>query len=123
VAVLLGFGDGTFQKAVRYAVSATGSASVVMGDFNGDGNLDIASASPADQTVTVLLGMGDGTLRTPITYAGGNSPMALATGDLNGDGKPDLVMVDDTSNSVVTLLNNYVAGGNSACTAISSLLN
>ena len=123
VAVLLGFGDGTFQKAVRYAVSSTGAASVVIGDFNGDGALDVASASPADQTVTVLLGKGDGALRTPITYAAGNSPMALAIGDLNGEGKPDLVMVDDTSNSVVTLLNNYVAGGNSACTAISPLIN
>jgi hypothetical protein len=122
VAVLLGYGDGTFQKAVRYAVSATGAASVVVGDFNGDGNLDVASASPADQTVTVLLGNGDGKLRTPITYAAGNSPAALTTGDLNGDSKLDLVMVDDTSNSVVPLLNNYAAGGNSACTAISPLL-
>src|SRR5262249_49673279 len=123
VAVLLGYGDGTFQKAVRYAVSATGAAAVGGGGFNGGGNLDVASASPADPTLSVLLGKGDGTLRTPITYAGGNSPVALTTGDLNGDGKPDLVMVDDTSNSVVALLNNYVAGGNSACTAISPLLN
>jgi hypothetical protein len=123
VAVLLGYGDGTFQKAVRYQVASTGAAAVVVGDFNGDGNLDVVTSSPADQTITAMLGVGDGTLRTPITYAAGNSPYAMAAGDLNGDGMPDLVMVDDTANGVVTMLNNYVAGGNSACDALKPLLN
>ncbi|HXE62950.1 MAG TPA: FG-GAP-like repeat-containing protein, partial [Bryobacteraceae bacterium] len=48
--VLLGNGDGTFQAAVKYPVSGFGSA--VLGDFNGDGAMDIAASSTG---LTVLL--------------------------------------------------------------------
>ena len=58
-----------------------------------------------------------------LSFDTGITPESVVIGDLNGDGKPDLVMVDDTSNSVVALLNNYAGGGNSACTAISPLIN
>jgi hypothetical protein len=124
VAVLLGNGDGTFQKAVRYAVSATGAVGVVMSDFNGDGNVDVAFISPADQTVTLLLGNGDGTFRDPIVYGAGSNPLAMTVGDLNVDGKPDLVIVDDVANIVLALLNNYVPGSTaSACSPVHQLAN
>src|ERR1700738_3700091 len=34
--------------------------SVAMGDFNGDGNLDLAVTNSADDTVSILLGTGMG---------------------------------------------------------------
>ena len=40
VSVLLGNGDGTFQAAVNYGAGTGGP--VAVGDFNGDGRLDLA---------------------------------------------------------------------------------
>ena len=42
--VLLGNGDGTFQAKVSYA-GGDGARSVTSGDLNGDGVLDLISAS------------------------------------------------------------------------------
>ncbi|HEY3836442.1 MAG TPA: VCBS repeat-containing protein [Bryobacteraceae bacterium] len=115
LAVLLGNGDGTFLKAVRYASSGP-LTYVTMGDFNGDGFPDVAAASNSGQSVTVFLSNGDGTLRNEILYGAGGAPTSVAVGDLNGDGKPDLLISDDIANSVVTLMNTYVVGAtNSVC--------
>jgi hypothetical protein len=55
VSVLLGNGDGTFQAAVNYGAGA-GQTSVAVGDFNGDGRLDLAfPASLLLQTPLALL--------------------------------------------------------------------
>ncbi|BCM88663.1 hypothetical protein IAD21_00504 [Abditibacteriota bacterium] len=58
VSVLLGSGTGTFATPVNYDVGAepgSGPASVVVGDFNGDGQADIADANNLDNSVSVLL--------------------------------------------------------------------
>ena len=47
VSILLGKGDGTFLPAVNYAAGA-GRRSVAVGDFNGDGKLDLAAAGFRD---------------------------------------------------------------------------
>ncbi len=128
VAVLLGNGDGTFQTAVKFP-AVNGASSVVMADFNGDGNLDLAVASNGTGSaglggaVTVLLGQGDGTFRNSMVYGAGNNPLSLAVGDVNGDSQPDLVLADNVANSVVVLLNNYTPGSNSACSQVQPLGN
>jgi hypothetical protein len=128
VAVLLGNGDGTFQTAVKYP-AINGASSVVMADFNGDGNLDLAVASNGTGStglggsVTVLLGQGDGAFRNSMVYGAGNNPLSLAVGDVNGDGQPDLVIADNVANSVVVLLNNYTPGSNSVCSQVLPLGN
>jgi hypothetical protein len=58
VFILLGNGDGTFQTAVNYAVAYP--ASVAVGDFNGDGRMDVvitASHSSGAGSASVLLGL------------------------------------------------------------------
>jgi hypothetical protein len=87
VSVLLGNADGTFQSALTSATGG-GPLSLAVGDFNDDGNLDLATANAGD--VSVLLGNGDGTFAPPSNTAIGSSPQSVAVGDFNADGKLDL---------------------------------
>jgi hypothetical protein len=96
--VLLGNGDGTFQPPVPYRVSAL-SYMVGLGDFMGNGNLDIVAVGGLSDGVDcncieVLPGNGDGTfgsvITAPLPY--GMVAYALATGDFNNDGKLDVAV-------------------------------
>lgn len=89
--------------------TGTNPQSIVVGDFNKDGNLDFAHVDyngGGSGSVTVFLGNGDGTFQGGVAYPAGNGPDALAVGDVNGDGNLDLVVGDDTGASVSVLLGN-----------------
>jgi hypothetical protein len=66
VTVLFGNGSGGFTAAAGspFVVGAH-PTSIAVGDFNGDGNLDLVTANAFDNTVTVLLGNGSGGLAPP----------------------------------------------------------
>jgi hypothetical protein len=99
VSVLLGTGGGAFAAPASYSVGILPLQSVI-GDLNGDGKLDIATANLEDgsaSTTSVLLGVGDGTFGAATTLNAGASSRSVAIGDLNGDGKPDLALIGDDS--------------------------
>jgi type II secretory pathway component GspD/PulD (secretin) len=73
---------------------------VAVGDFNGDGKLDLAVANQGDNTVSILLGNGDGTFQSQATVATGLAPDAIVTGDFNADGKLDIAVANFTDNSI-----------------------
>jgi hypothetical protein len=118
----LGKGDGTFTAAATFTVGSALDqypSSIVTGDFNGDGNTDIAigfsepggtSAVP----IAIALGNGDGTFtagQTPdIT---GVSISSIVVGDFNGDGHADLALAGSVGNGLQILLGN----GNGAFSA------
>src|SRR5256712_3446229 len=102
---LLGNGDGTFQSA-RTVGAGSGPNSVAVGDFNGDGKLDLAVANYDSTTVSVLLGNGDGTFQTAQNFGAGGSPAFVAAGDFNGDGKLDLAVANYGSTTVSVLISN-----------------
>ena len=107
VSILLGNGDGTFQPAVSYSAGAgTLPDSIAVGDFNGDGKLDLAVASSARGSVSILLGNGDGTFQAAVEYLAVSNPSSVAVGDFNGDGKLDVVVANSGSNNVSVLLGN-----------------
>jgi hypothetical protein len=100
VGIMLGNGDGTFQKAVTYGTGTASPRFVVVADVNGDGNPDLVVANRCidggcliEAVVAVLLGNGDGTFQAAVAYnSGGLFAGAVAVADVNGDGKPDLIV-------------------------------
>jgi len=91
VSVLLGNGDGTFRSNGG-TIAGIGDADLItVGDFNGDGKVDVAVSDDVD-SIWLLLGNGDGTFQSPIEFPLYQGPLhGLASGDFNNDGKLDLV--------------------------------
>jgi hypothetical protein len=94
--------NGTFSNSSFMAAGTTPSGFAV-GDYNGDGNIDIATANTGSNNASVILGNGNGTFQPAVSYGAGTGPVALVTTDYNGDGKSDLVVVNGTGNSVTLL--------------------
>jgi hypothetical protein len=93
LSIFLGNGDGTFTAATSQpSVTLVDPVSMTAGDFNGDGNLDLAISDAGSNALTVLHGNGDGTF----TQVSGEPALSqfsdfVTTTDLNGDGNLDLV--------------------------------
>jgi hypothetical protein len=105
VIVLLGNGDGTFTPVQKNAPTGGGPTSIAVGDFNGDGKLDMAVVNSSTSTVTLLLGNGEGlfTAETP-PLSTANDPDSIQIGDFNGDGIPDLALATLSSKLVAVYL-------------------
>jgi hypothetical protein len=87
VSVLLGNGDGTFEKTTT---GVAGGLSIATGDLDGDGRLDLAVAG-FTSIATVFFGNGDGTFDPPVRVgaSSGGAPGAtwsIAIGQLGGAG-------------------------------------
>jgi trimeric autotransporter adhesin len=91
VSVLINQGNGTFAGEQDYTLAAT-ATSLAVGDFNGDGFMDVA-VGEGSSGVFVLLGQSNGTLGTAKMVDPSNAS-DLVAGSLTGNGRADLVVVD-----------------------------
>lgn len=99
VVMLPGNGDGSFgaEEMVNGSGSSfVGAITAAVGDFNGDGNLDVATAiqttgATTQAFVQIALGNGDGTFQPTSNVPNVTSVTTpLLVADVNGDGNLDL---------------------------------
>jgi hypothetical protein len=112
--VLLGDGKGHFVAAPGAPI-ATGKApnDIAVGDFNGDGNLDLVIANTGTPYLTILLGDGKGGFKpsahSPFATTSNPHVHGVAVGDFNGDGKLDVV-TDGWGNNQILMFAGDGAG-------------
>ena len=103
-----------FEAQTAMSTGASPSA-VAVGDFNGDGDQDIAVTVESNNRVYIYNGHGDGTFSFAVSYPVGMQPVAITAVDLNHDGKLDLAVANRQSGTVSILIGQ---GDSSFATAI-----
>ena len=80
---------------------------VVLADFDGDGDLDLAATTDAPDKISILTNTGGGTFTGPIQVFLGNgtSPQDLVAGDVDGDGDMDLIVALKNVNAIQVITN------------------
>jgi hypothetical protein len=112
VDVLIGNGNGTFRDRVEFDTGVKGELTIVAGDFNRDGLIDVATGNRSVErsddlgeqlwdSISIMPGDGNGRFGTAATYALGTinrgdrdfvlTHNSLNTSDLNGDRHTDLI--------------------------------
>ncbi len=112
VVVQRNLGNGKYSAATYYPLSGQLNG-IGVGDFNGDGKLDIAVAigafNAAHGQVAVLRGNGDGTLQLPVYYTVAIPANSIAVNDFNNDNRPDIAVIGNTGDNAtntVSILTN-----------------
>jgi hypothetical protein len=116
--LLLASGSASAQIAFEAQTAMPTGASpsaVAVGDFNGDGNQDIAVTVESNNRVYIYNGHGDGTFSFAVSYVVGTQPVAITAVDLNHDGKLDLAVANRQSGTVSILIGQ---GGSSFAAAV-----
>jgi uncharacterized repeat protein (TIGR01451 family) len=104
LSVLLANGAGGFG-APRTVDLGGQTRDLAVGDFNGDGKLDVvATVFAQTNNVKVFLGDGAGNLTPLAVFTAGALPAGVAVGDFNGDGRADLAVANENSNNVSIML-------------------
>jgi FG-GAP-like repeat/IPT/TIG domain/FG-GAP repeat len=127
IRTLQGNGDGTFtQTHVVFVGSGLDeNQQLVMGDFDGNGTLDVAvltNGQPVGTVelgaITILLGQGDGSFDRKTAFPAGyvflpqGDSTSLGVGDFNNDGKLDLAVSGCSTSTDCNVLTTLIFLGN-----------
>ncbi|CAF4470791.1 unnamed protein product [Rotaria sp. Silwood2] len=109
VVIFLGYGNGTFGKAMKYSSEIESSPkSIAVGDFNNDNWLDIAVAHYSPYNLALLIGYGNETFEKISQYLNEDESglLWIIAGDFNNDKQIDIACVNYPTSDVVILLGN-----------------
>ncbi len=111
----------SFAAKIDYTTGFNSNPSfIAVGDLDGDGKPDLATANSVSNNVSVLRNSAAGgvlnstSFTSKVDYAAGTTPTSIAIGDLDGDGKPDLVSANFSSNNISVFRNTATSGSISA---------
>jgi hypothetical protein len=106
VSIVLGNGSGAFAAHANFGVGVA-PTSIAVGDFTGDGKIDLAVGSPVislsnlQSEVSILVNTGSGNFSPGSSFAlsqAGSIPTSIAAADFNTDGKLDLAVALNNTN-------------------------
>jgi cysteine-rich repeat protein len=120
LSVFINDGQGQLSLQASFARGAELLFSLVVGDFNADGLLDLATADLVASTVSVHLNDGALGFDARVVSGGVTQPVSIAAGDFNADGLPDLAAANSGFSVTGTVLLNQ-GGGQLAAAATEPL--
>ena len=111
LAFLRNLGPGAFAAPVVLALASNSNPEgVATGDFDRDGDLDLAVTLYGASQMQLVLGDGRGNFVAGATFAVGNEPSMIVATDFNGDGWLDVAINERGAGDVAVLLSNAAAG-------------
>jgi hypothetical protein len=112
LSVALGDGTGRFHEPLPPPIPVnSGPTSVVVEDFNGDGEADVAVGYDSGVKISIVTGRGDGTFNPKTDIDTWEIPWCIAAADVNFDGKLDIVAAHGDWRLVSVMLNRTAPGG------------
>lgn len=92
---------GSFARVGSYSVGQTGPSGITSADFDGDGDIDVATANDRyieyGNTASVMFNTGTGPQVISQVLNLSEGTRSIANGDLDGDGDVDLIIGHETN--------------------------
>lgn len=98
------FAAAQYFDAGNIVIGETYFSVFAIGDFDGDGMLDIVATNASNARVSIVFGRPEATFTPSVQLATGTEPVSVVVGDFNSDGKLDIATANHQGNCVSVLI-------------------